>query len=410
VERSAVQGTLQIARMRIRSLPQQRKPRLLLVVAISLLVALAGCAAHRSRSVYHLSEINSEYFLLSPDALDSQEQKQVLHIPRIPNQNNSNCSIKGPWFSFYPVPEHNSWIVETPAASAWERSGGSVDMKDEWQNFEAALDRLQQRRCFSSLDEYLSVQQRIAQSLSAPAEDSLFYRYAYGPGGYVDLAPGMQLRIERDFFGSSADYRGTWVTYYDVTANAENQTKLKFLRIDKKSLPPAPGSPTPEATLTERFTAASRLRLFLQDLVITGNAKTPAILIGGSNAGDLNAVTQSIENDPKVTCADLKRPQVTCAFFDGTVTVSPMIQVVLNGAPTYVPIGSKLWFVIPHVSKTQEAALIRTLRLARSYQGRATEVQFARDEDAISQLLLFGGDKISWSKTHHAPPGNHRVP
>jgi hypothetical protein len=375
---------------------EQRKLRRLLLVMSAVLGAFTGCSVHRSKNVYHLSEIDSQYFLLSPDAPDSQGEHQTLHIPRVANGSSApDCSIKGPWFSFYPAPEHNSWTVETPTASAWERSGGTVDMKDEWQRFEAALPD----GCFSSLDEFTSVKQRIAESLSAPAEDSLFYRYAYGPGGYVDLAPAMQLRIERDFFGSSADYRGTLVTYYDVTANAANETKLSLLRIDRKSFSRAAEVNTPDATLAEQFTAASRLRLFLQDLVITGNAKTPAILIGASNADDLNAVTQKIESDPKVTCSDLLHWQVACAFFNGTVTVSPMLQVVLNGTPTYVPIGSKLWFILPHViKKAQQAALMQSLRLARSYQGKATEVQFARNEDAISQLLLCGGDRISWSR------------
>jgi hypothetical protein len=377
--------------MRIRSLLQ-------LLVAAALLGALAGCAAHRSRPVYRLSEINSEYFLLSPDAPDSQAEHQVLRIPRLPNRNNSNCSIKGSWFSFYPAPENNAWTVETPSATAWERSGGTVDMKDEWQRFEAALSKLREQPCFSSLDEYLSVKQRIIQSLSAPAEDSLFFRYAYGPGGYVDLASAMQLRIERDFFGQSGEYQGTLITYYDVATNAENETKVKFLRTDKKSSPPEPGANALDATLAERFAASPRLRLFLQDLVINGNAKTPAILIGASNTGDLDTVTQRIEADPKITCSGLRIGQVTCAFFDGTVTVSPMIQVVLNGTPTYVPIGSKLLFLLPQVDANQRAALVRGIRLTRSFQGNPIEVQFARNEETLSQLLLVGGDRVSWPR------------
>jgi hypothetical protein len=387
--------SVEMKRLRIGGLPQQRKPRLVLVVVTSLLAVLAGCAVQRSRTVYRLSEINSQYFLLSPDEPDSQAERQTLHIPRVPNPASSSCSIKEAWFSFYPAPDHKSWTIETPAASEWERSGGTVDMKEEWQKFESALYGLHRERCFSSLNEYLSVRQRIAESLSAPAEDELFYRYAYGPGGYVDLAPAMQLRIERDFFGSSAEYRGTVVTSYEVTANAENAAKLKLLGIDKKS---SADVNTSDVTLATKFAAASRLRLFLQDLVITGNAKTPAILIGASSTDDLNAVTQRIESDPKVVCADLLRWPVTCTFFDGTVTVSPIIQVVLNGAPAYVPIGSKLWFVLPLLNQAQRATLMRTLRLTRSFQGKATEVQFARNEDALSQLLLVGGDRISWSR------------
>jgi hypothetical protein len=365
----------------------------LLVVLTSLLTLFAGCASHRSGAVYQLSEINSQYFLLSPYAADSHADRQTLHIPRAPNS--GTCSIKGAWFSFYPAADDKSWIVESPSAAAWERGSGTVDIKEEWQKFETALYGSPQGPCSLSLKEYLSVKQRIAESLSTPAEDSLFYRYAYGAGGFVDLAPAMQLRIERVFLGAGGNYRGTIITTYGVSADAQNEAKLNLLGIDNR---PLANPELPDMSLAERFAAASRLRLFLQDLVVSGNDKTPAILIGTSSDGDLNTVTQEIESNPKITCADLRRPQVTCAFFNGSVTVSPMIQVALNGVRTYVPIGSKLLFVLPHVNALQRDALLKKVRLQRLFQGKLTAVEFARTEDVISQLLLVGGDRLSWPR------------
>jgi len=363
-------------------------------VALTFVLGLiAGCASHRSGAVYRLSEINSQYFLLSPDAADSHADRQTLHIPRA--SESGNCSIKGAWFSIYPAAGHESWIVESPSAAAWERGTATVDMKEEWQKFEAELYGSPQGPCSLSLKEYLSVKQRIAESLSSLAEDSLFYRYAYGAGGFVDLAPPMHLRIERVFLGAAGDYRGTMVTTYGVTANAQNEAKLNLLGIDNKALA-NPG--IPDLSLAERFQTAPRLRLFLQDLVVSGNDKTPAILIGTSSDGDLHAVTEKIASNPKITCADLERPQVTCAFFEGSVTVSPMIQVAFNGVRTYVPIGSKLLFVLPHVNALQRNELLKKLRLQRLFQGKLTSVEFAHTEDVISQLLLVGGDTLSWPR------------
>ena len=208
-------------------------------------------------------------------------------------------------------------------------------MKDQWQGFERALYGLQQRRCFTSLREYLSVKQRIAASISAPAADALFYRYGYGPGGYVDLTPGMQLQIERDFFGvrtpeqpPHANYRGTTVTYYKLSGDAGSGTKLMFLKTEKRSM----GATTPEVdtsdvTLATEFEAAPRLRLFLENLAVSGNDKSPAMLIGAPIAQDLNEATQAIESDPRISCEALLRWHVTCAFFSGIVTVSPMLQI-----------------------------------------------------------------------------------
>jgi hypothetical protein len=388
--------------------------KLLLVVVPTL---LAGCALRQSKGIYRLSEINSQYFLLSPDAATSQGDHQTLRIPRPGTGENpkgspaTDCSIKGPWFAFYPALRNEpQWIAETPSAAAWEKSSGAIDMKDQWQSFERALYQLQQRQCFASRDDYLSAQQRIVASLSAPAADTLFYRYAYGPGGYVDLAPGMQLRIERDFFSSHssgqprpADYQGTTITNYEISGNAESGTALKLLGVEKRSTTLTTlGSTSSDATLATQFAAAPRLRLFLLNLVVSDNVKNPAILIGASTNEGLNEATQAIESDSGISCSSLVRWQVTCALFDGLVTVSPMLEVFVNGKPTYIPIGSRLWFIIPHVTNSQQATLMRTLRVERRFQGRLVGIKIAPNSDELSQLLLFGGDRVSWSKTVEA--------
>jgi hypothetical protein len=217
------------------------------------------------------------------------------------------------------------------------------------------------------------------------------------------MAPKMQLRIERDFFAprtsshTSSDYLGTAITYYDVLGSTG--TSLKFLRVEKRSAGSmAFGSNSSDAALARVFATTSRQRLFLQDLAVSGDAKTPAILIGGALDQDLNGATQAIENDPGISCKALSSWQITCALFDGVVTVSPMLEVFINGARTYVPVGSKLQFILPHVAASQRATLMRTLRVKRSFQGTLAQVQLPPDLEGVSQLLLFGEDRISWSR------------
>jgi hypothetical protein len=160
----------------------------------------------------------------------------------------------------------------------------------------------------------------------------------------------------------------------------------------------APDAASADVTLATDFAAAPRLRLFLEDLVVAGNAKSPAILIGAHTTQELNDAAQAIASDPGLSCKGLLRLQVTCALFDGLVTVSPMLQVAVNGSLTYVPIGSRLWFVLPPMTD-QQPALIRTIRVKRSFEGKPIDVHFAHDTEDLSQLILFGGDKISWSKS-----------
>ncbi len=372
---------------------------------ITVLAACAGCAVRRTQGGYHLSKIDSQYFLLSPDAASSQKDRQTIRIPISPGgEAPADCSIKGSWFSLARSSGKEAyWVAQTPSAPAWEASAGAVDMKEEWQSFEHALYGLQQKQCFVSLDQYLQVKQRIADSLSVPVEDTLFYRYSYGPGGYIDMAPKMQLRIERDFFdpkGSSHaanDYRGTTITYYDVVGGTA--ISLKFLRVERRSAESvAFDANSSDAELAKEFANTSRLRLFLQDLTVSGGAKTPAILIGGALDQDLNGATQAIENDPGISCKALQSWKITCVLFDGAVTVSPMLEVFINGARSYVPIGSKLQFILPPVTTTQRPTLMRTLRIERSFQGKVARVQLPTDLEAVSQLFVFGEDRISWSK------------
>jgi hypothetical protein len=119
-----------------------RKGKAWLAATPALLTAFVGCAVHQSRGVYRLSEINSQYFLISPDAADSEAEHQTLSIPRARKDDSPtgssapDCSVKGPWFSFYQVPGKSTWKAETPTASAWERSSGALDMKEQWQSFE----------------------------------------------------------------------------------------------------------------------------------------------------------------------------------------------------------------------------------------------------------------------------------
>ena len=376
------------------------RARVKLALVSVLLAACTGCALRQSNSTYVLSEINSQYFLLSPDAAALQRDHQTLYISR-KDENQKDCLIQGPWFSFYAAPGSKpQWIAETPSAAAWERSSGAVDMMEQWQGFETALYGFQQRHCFASMDEYLSAKQRVAASLSLPAGDILYYHYGFGPGGYVDLSPGMQLRIERDFFGaSSTDYQGTTITSYEISGNDESGITIRFLHVEKKSA----GSTTPapissDVGLATQFATEPRLRLFLLNLAVSANTKAPAILIGASSKDELNAPTKAIESDPAISCSALQRWPVSCALFDGKVTVSPMLEVFVNGAPAYFPIGSRLWAVLPHLTGAQQARVMRTLRLHRRFQGKLVDVKFVPDSNTLSQLLLVGGDRISWSK------------
>jgi hypothetical protein len=394
--------------------------------ALLLILVLAECigCAPRSKSIYRLTKLDADYFLLSPVAPLSKDDRQTIRIPRSGQAQVSgdtataDCSIRGSWFTFSKAPGSSlDWIAQTPSLTQWQQTAGTVDMKEEWQTFERSLNELQQNRCFASQDEYLLVKQRIATGISVPADDTLFYRYGFGPGGYVDLAPGMRLRIYREYFGphannqpSSASFEGTSITDYEVLDNGESGTRLGFLNTEKRAMGPTAFATNPlDNELGAHFAVSIHLRLFLENLTVSGDVKSPAILIGASTDEDMNEASKEIENNAEVSCEALEHLHVTCVRFDGTVTVSPMLQIFVNGSVTYVPIGSKLWFVLPHTPGLQQTALFRTLRVQRLFRNKEVDVQFTHDTEGASQVLLVGGDKVSWSKRAESK-GSHKPP
>jgi hypothetical protein len=384
----------------------------MLVVLATALSGCLGCAVHRpaSQEFYKLVDIDSQYFLLPPDR-SAVEANRTMRIPvamhGLSHLPDKDCSIHQHWFSLYPVQAQGAayWYAETPSASTWEQSGGSVDMKVEWSQFLEELTALAQKQCFASMNEVSAIRQTMIESMATPADDSLFYRYSYGPGGYVDLIPGMELRIERNLFAVGAggqqnkdNYRGTITTYYDVSQDSNNGSRLKFLRSegDYKKFSTSVAN-FPDTTLTAKYEASLHLRLLLQSLAVTANIKSPAILLGSQDADSLNEATRTFVSHPEMSCAELRALQVTCTDFDGIVTVSPMLQVMVNHRSTYVPLGSRVWFVFPHSPHFSMPDVFKTLRIRRLYQGKYIDVQFARNEQDIGQIFLFEGDEISWS-------------
>lgn len=385
--------------------------RKLAPVATMFLCVLIGCAIrHPSpQDVYRLTEIDSQVFLIAPAVTATHRKNQTIRLavettPAVQQQlNKKDCSVRGQWFSIRLQTSGNTlyWVAETPSAETWQKSDGDIDLKGKWKTFLDQLAGLQQTGCFASAKEYLSIRNRLAESLSLPADDVLYYRYAYGPGGYVDLSDGMELRIERNItHGNQNDLSNpldTIVTSYAVARDSNSEIQLKPIRgRDSSKEVLAGNTPYPDARLATQLIGVDHIRLFLQGLVISGNIKNLAILLGSSSPHGMQTATEIILNNPRATCDNLTGLPVTCVAFHGLVTVSPMIHITVNGHSRYVPIGVKVSYVLPLSHTSHRTTTVSSLRVRRLYDGRYVQVEFAPDQQDLGELLLCQGDKVSW--------------
>lgn len=374
---------------------------------------LTGCIPRRAAipGYYRIVSIDSQYFELPPNTSSGNGSHLTIPITLSINgishaQPEQNCSIHGRWFSFYHsiTGKDVRWFANTPSADAWAESGGSVDMGAEWETFLRELAILQDKGCFASADAATWIKTQIAERMPLPADSALLYRYSFGPGGYVDLAPGMQLQIERVLLLSdaggqqgNAKSQGPLTTTYNLVRSSDNGVQLKLIRGGEKD-PRLNGFSMkwPDRILAINFKTSTWLRLMLQSVVISGDIKRPAILLGGSDLARLNAATDELVSDPRASCNNIRVPQVFCTEFNGSVAVSPKVGIVVNHRRVYVPVGSKLWSVLPRMSNSSKSTMLKSLRVQRKFANGYVDVRFDDNVEHISQLTLVGGDKISW--------------
>jgi hypothetical protein len=77
----------------------------------------------------------------------------------------------------------------------------------------------------------------------------------------------------------------------------------------------------------------------------------------------------------------------------------------VNGRPTQVPLGSKVTYVFPPTDD-YGASTSKSLKIRRQSGGGYRELEFARNEDDVSQILIFGGDEISFARSKHPKSKN----
>lgn len=199
------------------------------------------------------------------------------------------------------------------------------------------------------------VQQALSQYLPLTFAETLFYRYSFDPThGYVDLLPGMRVRLDYQVHQaidpSSTDYLNGFVgsgTSYLEVVNTPTGTALltgfnPFLALlQRTAVAPNHGGAAGPIDLSGQAFAYPYFRLFYpqnypssDSTGSVGIADNP-VIVGAGSLSDLNAATQSY-----VSNGNFGSTTVGAAFFRGRVTVTPEIAISLFDSLTYVPLGS----------------------------------------------------------------------
>jgi hypothetical protein len=232
------------------------------------------------------------------------------------------------------------------------------------------------------------VAQRIVDGLPLQLSEALFYRYGFNASsGYVDLMPGMRLRIEYGSFQSIGpgqplnSFTGGGVGYYDIStflkqANGKFVDAIAFNSYLSANRAPsiAPTSSGASSIIDVQSQHGPRRYyrlLYPKTFISPTYMGNPGIsenvaLVGADTWGLIQSVTDDYENGrPIFTGAT-----VDAVYFAGRALLIPELLMFVNSAPTWVAIGTTVRNVVERMGHFPFATLMvdyDTFLISRQY-------------------------------------------
>jgi hypothetical protein len=377
-----------------------------------LLLFCLGCL-HRmpsSQGTYRLEE-NVNFPLLVPSfastVVDGDFQTARLFLAendqKNEGRNTRDCSVKGEVFSLHSDDRARTWTVQSLSLQGWNHRGSEIDLDAQWKLLAEKLDLLERNGCFAPGENAASIRQAIASVIPLPAGELQSFFYSADAEGFVDLAPGMEIKLEelqmpktfqaaRPEVGDQRTASGLTSSegYFEVVSGSGGTA----LRRSKSKHGRSAGGNELYPDLPNRFATTPRMRLFFESLSKDGSTRS-AMLLGSSNLRDLNATTERIRSCGKVACAT-HQPESVCVVFVND-SVSLLASLWINGHSTLYPLGTQLALILPELPQCKQAEVLSSVRVMRPLaSGAYAEILFPKTMEAMRQVTLLPGDRIAW--------------
>jgi hypothetical protein len=117
------------------------------------------------------------------------------------------------------------------------------------------------------------------------------------------------------------------------------------------------------------------------------------ILVSAPTRMELDRETEALKKDGSA-CASF--PAETCVLLPSNVGMNPQIVVLMNGKEAMLTVGSNVRSAITAVGERNPAPLVSRMTVRKLYDGKLTAVEFDRASQDILNLMLVGGEEISW--------------
>ncbi len=381
---------------------RRRRYRFLLLEVLSLgcaLVPMAGCIRNRTimSSEKYTLHAETELAVLAPpvfgrDSGDFQTATVVLGEQRTKPRKAGplTCSISGDVFSLSPsssIP--GTWEVKSPSLHGWQVTASQIDVTAEWRAFVDKLPLLQRWQCFEpGLDVY-AIQRAIVRAIPFPAEQTLLFAYSFGNTGFVDLEPGLRIKVER----SATNGKRSPSVQFDVVAAPGTGVHLKLS--GWRLLRPL-DMDSDLSRAAQVFETTPFLRLFLQQGATDSQHAREPMLLGATNVQDLAALTQRISTEGTSACIAPSSSVKCVVFADGGISL--LASIVINNRDRYYAPGTTLEQILDGLPDKDQGKALATVIVERPVgHGLYAPIQFPHSLESVRLLVLLSGDRVSWS-------------
>lgn len=317
----------------------------------------------------------------------------------------ATCETQGAIFSLRPVStaDDRSWTLTAPTAPGWENLSAGVDLGAQWRLFLQALGRMHDRGCFPSSLSTEAIRAAIARIIPLPANVVPALMYSDQGERFVDLAPDMEIGIQKVLSTSRPATVGPQTSVHLLTAEYEVVPRPGG-KLGMKLLHHAnPGSKEKLAAadrellaLDQRFPRTTALRLFLKGFSEEkhGKSESDALLVGTTDSTQLDAATEQLRRTAHFGCASL--PGTTCMDFPAG-SISLFSEITVNGRRTAFPFGSPLGLLLFSPPFSQPPGVLQSVQVYRELNPhRYGRIVFTRTDEGARQVLLLPGDRVEW--------------
>jgi hypothetical protein len=225
-----------------------------------------------------------------------------------------------------------------------------------------------------------------------PASEEPYFLYSFGNTSYVDLLPGMELKLERPLKnGGNRGHRSviSMEAVYRVVVSSGGNVALRHL--SSKGKKKISGEQSKKLfELAKLFHGKLVLRVFL---AMAGDKNMlPAIVSGTRTPAAMQALTETILKSDR-SCPKSGTADEICLVFDGTA-VNLFSSIRINGKEELLPFGTSLGQIF---DVNARGSSLETLSIKRQLAtGDYAEIRFPRTPDSLRQIVLLPGDEVDW--------------